>query len=109
MSQIEVHVDSIEDIYLPVRNSHPTTGDVDLSVYAVHVAIPLVGASPSSWVACTWASGTYRQGDDRYYVVTMDTDNFTFAAGSTYQPWVRVNGVGGAIIKVDGTIKAVNT
>lgn len=109
MSQIELHVDSIEEIYLPVRNSHPTTGDVDLSSLAVHVAIPTVGASPSSWVECTWASGTQRQGDDRYYVVVMDTSVFSFSAGTTYQPWIRINGVGGAIVKVDGTIRAINT
>lgn len=106
---IEVHVDSVENIYFEILDHPPTSAAVTLSAFDVEVSLPAVGASPSSWVTCAWAGGTVRRGDERYYVVVADTDDFTIAAGSTYQPWIRIGGSGGSITKVPTTVKGINT
>ena len=106
---VEVHASSIEILHLPVIDEHPTLGPVVLSATTVEVALPAVGAAPSAWVTTAWASGTYRQGDRRWYMAELDLDDFTLAAGTTYQPWVRVGGATGAILKAADTIKAINT
>lgn len=105
---LELHYQSVETLYIPIRSEHPTTGEINLSVSAVAVAMPLVGVAPSTWVNETWASGTIRRGDERYYVVQVPTSGFTFASGSAYQAWVRVGGVGGSITKA-GVIQAIST
>lgn len=109
MSVLEIHPSTVESLYFPVRAEHPTTGASALSAQTVEIAIPAVGAAPSSWVTGSWASGTMRRGDDRYYVATASTSGFTFANGTSYQPWIRVGGASGAIVKCGGTIKAANT
>lgn len=106
---VEIHASSIENLYLPIKDDAPTSAPVTLSALDVEVALPAVGASPSSWVACTWASGTLRDGDDRYYVVVADLDDFTLSSGTTYQPWIRIGGASGSITKVPGTVKAIST
>ena len=106
---IEVHYQSVETFHVPCIDVHPTTGPVVLSASSVDVAMPAVGASPTSWVSTTWASGTYRQGDLRWYMAVLDLSDFTLAAGTTYQPWVRIGGSGGSILKATDTIKAINT
>lgn len=106
---LEIHPDSNEIVYLPVVDEHPTTGPAVLSVSTVEVALPAVGASPSTWVTTAWASGTYRQGDRRWYMAELDMSDFTFTAGTTYQPWVRIGGGSGVIVKAADTIKAINT
>lgn len=103
--QVEVHPSSVQNLYLPVRDKPPTGAEVALSSQTVEVALPAVGASPSSWVTASWASGTLRKGDARYYVAVADLDDHTLADGTTYQPWVRVGGATGSIIKVPGTLK----
>jgi hypothetical protein len=106
---LEIHPSSVQNIYLKVLAEHPTTGPVVLSSQTVEVAMPAIGASPSTWVTLSWATGTSRIGDKRYYVVVVPTSSFTFSANTTYQPWIRIGGASGAIIKNDGTIKVVNT
>lgn len=106
---IEIHVDSVENLYFELLDQPPTTAAVTLSAFGVEVALPAVGVSPSSWIACTWASGSVRRGDERYFVVVADMDDFTIAAGTTYQPWVRIGGAGGSITKIPTTIKGINT
>jgi hypothetical protein len=59
-------------------------------------------------VAATWATGTIRKGDDRFYVAVAPLSGYTLVSGTTYQAWVRVGGVGGAIVK-SGTLKAIST
>ena len=105
----DIHYQSVETLHVPVRQEHPTTGPVVLSGDTVEVALPAVGAAPTTWVVTSWATGTYRQGDSRYYMALLSLSGFTLSAGTTYQPWVRIGGVGGAIIKVPDTIKAINT
>lgn len=105
---LELHYQSVEDLYIPIRSEHPTTGEVNLSVSAVAVALPAVGVAPTTWVTLSWATGTIRRGDDRYYVVVVPTSSFTFVANTSYQAWVRVGGVGGSITKA-GVIQAITT
>lgn len=104
---LDVHASSVQFVYIPVLNDHPTTGPINLSSLTVEVALPATGAAPSSWIACAWATGTKLIGDVRYYVVEMDMDDFTIAAGTTYQPWVRINSV--SIIKAGDTIRAIDS
>lgn len=106
---VEVHYQSVETLYLPVLKEHPGTGPVILSGQTVEVAMPTSGAAPSTWVTTTWASGTLRRGDDRWYLAELDLSDFSLSAGSTYQPWVRIGGAGGALVKASDTIKAINT
>lgn len=106
---LDIHVDSIQYVFIPVANVHPTTGPVNLSTLDVEVALPTVGVAPSSWIVCAWATGSMLVGDRRYYVVEMDLDDFTIAAGSTYQPWVRIGGATGSISKSGDTIRVINT
>lgn len=105
---LEIHASSVETLYFPVRSEHPTNGEIDLSGQTVEVALPAVGAAPSSWVAASWLSGTLRKGDDRYYVASAATSGYSLSSGTTYQAWVRVGGASGAIVK-SGTVKAINT
>lgn len=109
MSTLEIYSSSVETIYYPIKNVHPTTGAVDMSALTVEVALPAVGVSPSTWVTASWATGTIHDGDHRYYVVQSATSGFTLTAGTTYQPWVRVGGASGSVSKVPTTIKAINT
>lgn len=106
---IEIHVDSVENIYFEILDHPPTGSPITLSAFGVEVSLPAVGASPSTWVTCAWATGTVRRGDDRFYVVIADADDFTIAAGTTYQPWIRIGGAGGSITKVPTTVKGINT
>lgn len=105
---LEIHYQSVETVYIPVRSEHPTTGVIDLSTLAVAVALPVAGVAPATWVNETWATGTIRRGDDRFFIVVVPINGFTIANDTTYQAWVRINGVGGAIVKA-GTIKAIST
>lgn len=104
---LEIHYQSVEMLYVPVINVHPTTGPVSLAASFVEVALPAVGAAPTVWVTTAWASGTHRRGDDRYYAAELPLTSFTLAAGTTYQPWVRIET--DAIVKAAGTIKAINS
>lgn len=106
---VEIHASSVENLYLPIKDQAPTSAPVTLSALDVEVALPAIGVAPSTWVTCTWASGTLRDGDDRYYVVVADISDFTIAAGTTYQPWIRIGGSSGSITKVAGTVKVINT
>ena len=106
---LEIHPSTVQNVYLRVYSEHPTTGPVTLSSQSVEVAMPAVGVAPSVWVTESWATGTSRVGDRRYYVVVVPTSGFTFVAGTTYQPWVRIGGASGAYLKNSDTIKAVNT
>ena len=106
---LEIHPSTVQNLYFKVLSEHPTTGPAVLSGSSVEVAMPAVGASPSTWVTETWATGTARVGDRRYYVVVAPTSGFTFAANSTYQPWIRIGGASGVYLKVSDTIKAINT
>lgn len=107
--QVEVHPSSVQNLYLPVRDQPPTGAEVALSSQTVEVALPAVGVAASVWVTASWASGTLRRGDKRYYVAVADLDDFTIADGSVYQPWVRVGGSSGSIIKVPGTVKGADS
>jgi hypothetical protein len=104
---IELHDDSVETLYFPVRSEHPTSGEIDLTGQTVHVALPVVGVAPSVWVAATWLNGSMRKGDDRYFIASVSTSGFTLNGGSSYQGWVRVGGASGAIVKASGVIKVV--
>lgn len=106
---LEIHFDSTEIVHLPVIDEHPTLGPVVLSASGVEVALPASSAAPSVWITTSWASGTWRQGDRRWYMAELDLSDFTLSAGTTYQPWVRIGGSNGAIVKTAGTIKAINT
>ena len=106
---LEIHPSTVQNLYFKVLSEHPTTGPVDLSGMSVEVAMPAVGASPSTWVVCSWATGTARVGDRRYYVAVASTSSFTFTNGTSYQPWIRLGGASGAWFKNAGTIKATNT
>lgn len=106
---VEVHYQSVEVLHVPVIRIHPTTGPVVLSGETVEVALPASSAAPTTWVVTSWASGTSRKGDDRWYMAELDLADFVIAAGTTYQPWVRIGGASGAIVKADDTIKAINT
>lgn len=109
MTQLEVHASSVETIYLPVAEDPPGAAATVLSSSTLDIALPAVGVSPSVWVSSTWSTGTLRDGDRRYYLAKLVTSGFTIAAGTTYQPWVRLGGSGGSIVKVPGTIKVSNT
>lgn len=106
---LEIHPSSIQFIFFDVANIHPTTGPVDLSLLDVEIAIPQVGNPPSSWITCTWATGSKRVGDKRYYVVVVDTDDLTLADNTTYQPWIRIGGATGAIVKAASTLKVTDS
>lgn len=106
---LEIHPSSVQFIFFDVANIHPTTGPVNLSLLGVEIAIPQVGNAPSSWITCTWATGTKRVGDKRYYVVVVDTDDLTIADGNTYQPWIRIGGATGAIVKAASTLKVTDS
>jgi hypothetical protein len=97
----EIHDDSVEPLDMLVRSEHPTNGEIDLSGQTVHLALPAEGASPATWVAATWLTGTERRGKKNYYVASASSSGFTLAAGTTYRMWARVGGVGGAIIRGD--------
>lgn len=105
---LEFHYQTVENFYIPIRSEHPTTGPSDLTGQAVAVALPIVGVAPSTWVNETWASGSIRRGDDRFYVVVVATSGFSFASGSSYQAWVRIGGAGGSITKA-GVLQAIST
>jgi hypothetical protein len=106
---LEIHPSTVQNIYLRVLSEHPTTGPQVLSAQTVEVAMPAVGVSPSTWVTVSWATGTSRVGDDRYYVAVVPTASFTFSANTTYQPWIRIGGASGAYLKISDTIRAINT
>lgn len=105
---LEVHYQSVENIFIPIRSQAPTTDPVDLSGTAVAVALPVVGVAPATWVTLTWAAHTLRRGDNRFYTVVVPLTSFVIANDTTYQAWVRVGGVGGSIVKA-GTLKAIST
>lgn len=109
MSQLEIHASSVETIYLPVAEDPPGAAATVLSSVTLDIALPAVGVSPTTWVSSTWSTGTLRDGDRRYYLAKLVTSGFTIAAGTTYQPWVRLGGSGGSYVKVPGTIKVINT
>lgn len=106
---LEIHPSTVETLYFPVRSEHPAAGPVVLSAMTIEVALPAVGAAPSTWVTAAWGSGTRRYGRDRYYLATVATSSLTIASGTTYQPWLRIGGASGAIVKCGGTIKVSNT
>lgn len=106
---LEIHYQSVETVLIPCIDLHPTLGPTILSASGVEVALPAVGASPVTWVTTTWASGTYRRGDDRWYMANLALSSFSLSAGTTYQPWVRIGGGSGKIVKATDTIKAINT
>jgi hypothetical protein len=106
---LEIHPSTVETLYFPVRSEHPTAGEQVLSGQTIEVALPAVGAAPSSWITGAWATGTRRYGADRYYLATVATSSLTIASGTTYQPWLRIGGASGAIVKCGGTIKVSNT
>lgn len=109
MAALEIHPSTVETLYFPVRSEHPTAGSVALSLLTIEVAMPAVGASPSSWITAAWATGTRRYGASRYYLATVATSSLTLSNGTTYQPWLRVGGASGAIVKCGGTVKVSNT
>lgn len=109
MSQLEIHASSVENIYLPVINDPPGAAATNLSSQTLDIALPAVGVSPSTWVSSSWSSGTLKDGVRRYYLAVLVTSGFTIAAGTTYQPWVRIGGAGGALVKIPGTIKVIDT
>lgn len=109
MAALEIHPSTVETLYFPVRSEHPTAGAVDLSLLAVEVAMPAVGATPSSWITAAWATGSRRYGGIRYYLATVATSALTISNNTTYQPWLRIGGSSGAIVKLGGTIKVSNT
>lgn len=107
---LEVPSSSTEIVWVPVRDDHPTAGEINLSAVGIEVALPVDGVTPSAWTTTTWETGTWRRGEDRYYLAKLQvgTGGFTLSAGSTYRAWVRVGGASGAVVK-GGTIKAINT
>lgn len=106
---LELHPSTVETLYFPVRSEHPTTGAAALSGSSVDIALPADGVAPSSWISATWQSGTHRYGDHRYYVAGVSTSSLTLSNGTTYQPWIRVGGASGAIIKCPEKIRVANT
>lgn len=106
---LEIHPSTVETLYFPVRSEHPTAGEQALNGLTVEIAMPAQGAAPSVWVAGAWATGTRRYGVERYYLATVATDDLTISSGTTYQPWLRLGGSSGALIKVGGTVKVSDT
>ncbi len=109
MTQLEVHASSVETIYLPVAEDPPGATATVLSSVTLDIALPAVGVAPTTWVSSSWSSNTMRDGDRRFYLAKLVTSGFTIAAGTTYQPWVRLGGAAGTIVKVPGTVKVINT
>lgn len=111
MADITVHPSSIETVHLPVRDNHPISGDVDLSLMVVEVSLPVDGVAPSVWVTTTWESGTMRIDGERHYLakINLGTD-FTLTNGNTYQSYARVttSGSNKAYVK-GGRVAADNT
>lgn len=109
MSTLEVHPSTVESIYFPVRSDHPTTGPQALNALTVEIACPTDGVAPSSWITASWSSGTRKYGEHRYYVAAVSTSSLSLSNDTTYQPWIRIGGASGAIIKCPSKIKATNT